>query len=186
VGGWDFWIDRGGTFTDVVARTPAGAIRVHKLLSDNPEQYDDAALEGIRQLLHLKPDAPIPASVIDAIKMGTTVATNALLERRGEPTTLAIRGLGVRSGSAMASPGSSPASCRDLCAVRRRDRRARAPAARSSGDRPAAAADLEALARERARSRSCCWVSLPGEQALAELARFTGSRSAIVSPLRSW
>ena len=92
---WQFWIDRGGTFTDVVARTPAGAIRVHKLLSDNPEQYDDAALEGIRQLLRLAPDAPIPASAIDAIKMGTTVATNALLERRGEPTTLAITaGLG--------------------------------------------------------------------------------------------
>ena len=92
---WQFWIDRGGTFTDVVARTPEGAIRVHKLLSDNPEQYDDAALEGIRQLLRLAPDEPIPASAIEAIKMGTTVATNALLERRGEPTTLAITaGLG--------------------------------------------------------------------------------------------
>jgi 5-oxoprolinase (ATP-hydrolysing) len=93
--GWQFWIDRGGTFTDVVARTPDGAIRVHKLLSDNPEQYEDAALEGIRQLLRLVPDQPIPAASIDAIKMGTTVATNALLERRGEPTTLAITaGLG--------------------------------------------------------------------------------------------
>ncbi len=93
--GWQFWIDRGGTFTDVVARTPEGAIRVHKLLSDNPEQYEDAALEGIRQLLRLAPDQPIPASSIDAVKMGTTVATNALLERRGEPTVLAITaGLG--------------------------------------------------------------------------------------------
>src|SRR5688572_19495491 len=93
--GWQFWIDRGGTFTDVVARAPEGAIRVHKLLSDNPEQYEDAALEGIRQLLHLRPEQPIPASAIDAVKMGTTVATNALLERRGEPTTLAITaGLG--------------------------------------------------------------------------------------------
>ena len=93
--GWQFWIDRGGTFTDVVARAPDGAIRVHKLLSDHPEQYQDAALEGIRQLLRLAPHDPIPASAIDAVKMGTTVATNALLERRGEPTTLAITaGLG--------------------------------------------------------------------------------------------
>jgi 5-oxoprolinase (ATP-hydrolysing) len=93
--GWQFWIDRGGTFTDVVARTADGEIRVHKLLSDNPEQYDDAALEAIRQLLRLTPDQPIPAAAIDAVKMGTTVATNALLERRGEPTVLAItKGLG--------------------------------------------------------------------------------------------
>ena len=92
---WQFWIDRGGTFTDVVARTSDGAIRVHKLLSDNPEQYEDAALEGIRQLLRLAPDEPIPAAAIEAVKMGTTVATNALLERRGEATTLAITaGLG--------------------------------------------------------------------------------------------
>jgi 5-oxoprolinase (ATP-hydrolysing) len=93
--GWQFWIDRGGTFTDVVARAPDGAIRVHKLLSDNPEQYEDAALEGMRQLLRLAADDPIPAAAIDAVKMGTTVATNALLERRGEPTVLAItKGLG--------------------------------------------------------------------------------------------
>jgi 5-oxoprolinase (ATP-hydrolysing) len=93
--GWQFWIDRGGTFTDVVARTPDGAIRVHKLLSDNPEQYEDAALQGIRQLLGLAPEDAIPAAAVDAVKMGTTVATNALLERRGEPTVLAITaGLG--------------------------------------------------------------------------------------------
>ena len=93
--GWQFWIDRGGTFTDVVARAPDGGIWVHKLLSDNPEQYEDAALEGMRQLLRLAPHDPIPAAAIDAVKMGTTVATNALLERRGEPTVLAITaGLG--------------------------------------------------------------------------------------------
>ena len=92
---WQFWIDRGGTFTDVVARAPDGGIRVHKLLSDNPEQYEDAALEGIRQLLRLRAHEPIPAGAIDAVKMGTTVATNALLERRGERTALAITaGLG--------------------------------------------------------------------------------------------
>ncbi|MGH6901910.1 MAG: hydantoinase/oxoprolinase family protein, partial [Geminicoccaceae bacterium] len=92
---WQFWIDRGGTFTDVVARAPDGEIRVHKLLSDNPEQYEDAALHGIRHLLDLAPEQAIPGAAIDAVKMGTTVATNALLERRGEPTTLAITaGLG--------------------------------------------------------------------------------------------
>jgi 5-oxoprolinase (ATP-hydrolysing) len=92
---WQFWIDRGGTFTDVVALTPAGEIRVHKLLSDNPEQYADAALHGIRYLLGLAADQPIPTAGIEAVKMGTTVATNALLERRGAPTVLAITaGLG--------------------------------------------------------------------------------------------
>jgi 5-oxoprolinase (ATP-hydrolysing) len=90
-----FWIDRGGTFTDVVARAPDGQIRVHKLLSENPEQYADAALHGIRRLLGLGAEQPIPLAAIDAVKMGTTVATNALLERRGEPTALAITaGLG--------------------------------------------------------------------------------------------
>ncbi|GAB4480412.1 MAG: hydantoinase B/oxoprolinase family protein [Burkholderiaceae bacterium] len=89
-GRWQFWIDRGGTFTDIVARRPDGALVTHKLLSDNPEQYRDAALAGIRQLLRVAPDAPIPVERIDAVKMGTTVATNALLERKGEPTVLVI------------------------------------------------------------------------------------------------
>ena len=88
--GWQFWIDRGGTFTDVVACRPDGTLQVHKLLSENPGQYDDASLQGIRALLGLRPDEPLPAERIDALKMGTTVATNALLERRGEPTALAI------------------------------------------------------------------------------------------------
>lgn len=82
---WDFWIDRGGTFTDIVARSPEGMLITHKLLSENPEQYEDAALQGIRVLLDLPKDAPIPPSRIGAVKMGTTVATNALLERKGEP-----------------------------------------------------------------------------------------------------
>ena len=85
---WQFWIDRGGTFTDIVARTPEGEVISHKLLSDNPERYPDAALAGIRHLLGLKDDETIPAEKIDAVKMGTTVATNALLERKGEPTVL--------------------------------------------------------------------------------------------------
>ena len=87
---WQFWIDRGGTFTDLVARRPDGAIVSHKLLSENPERYPDAAIQGIRDLLELPPGAAIPADRIDSVKMGTTVATNALLERAGEPTVLAI------------------------------------------------------------------------------------------------
>jgi len=91
---WQFWIDRGGTFTDIVARRPDGTILTHKLLSENPEQYADAALAGIRDLLGLARDAAIPGDAIDAVKMGTTVATNALLERKGEPTVLFVtRGL---------------------------------------------------------------------------------------------
>jgi 5-oxoprolinase (ATP-hydrolysing) len=87
---WQFWIDRGGTFTDIVARRPDGALVTHKLLSENPEQYRDAAVAGIRHLLGLKPGDAVPEGAIDAVKMGTTVATNALLERKGEPTALAI------------------------------------------------------------------------------------------------
>ncbi|MEK0083196.1 hydantoinase B/oxoprolinase family protein [Benzoatithermus flavus] len=93
--GWQFWIDRGGTFTDVVGRAPDGSIRIHKLLSENPEQYKDAAIQGIRDLLGLGKNEKLPDAIIDAVKMGTTVATNALLERKGTPTVLAItRGLG--------------------------------------------------------------------------------------------
>ncbi len=88
--GWQFWIDRGGTFTDIVARRPDGQLLTHKLLSDNPEQYRDAALAGIRHLLDVPTGAPIPVDRIEAVKMGTTVATNALLERKGEPTVLFI------------------------------------------------------------------------------------------------
>jgi 5-oxoprolinase (ATP-hydrolysing) len=87
---WQFWIDRGGTFTDVVARAPDGAILTHKLLSENPERYRDAAVEGIRTLLAVKAGTPIPADKIAAVKMGTTVATNALLERKGDRTALVI------------------------------------------------------------------------------------------------
>ena len=92
---WQFWIDRGGTFTDIVARRPDGALTAHKLLSENPGRYDDAAVHGIRELLGLAAGAPIPEGAIDAVKMGTTVATNALLERRGARTALVItRGFG--------------------------------------------------------------------------------------------
>ena len=87
---WQFWIDRGGTFTDIVAQRPDGTLVTHKLLSENPGHYDDAALAGIRDLLGVARDAPIPAERIAAVKMGTTIATNALLERKGEPLALFI------------------------------------------------------------------------------------------------
>ncbi|MEH6434144.1 hydantoinase B/oxoprolinase family protein [Massilia sp. DD77] len=87
---WQFWIDRGGTFTDIVARRPDGRLVTHKLLSENPEHYRDAAVAGIRHLLGAEGGAPVPVECIEAVKMGTTVATNALLERKGERTVLAI------------------------------------------------------------------------------------------------
>ncbi|WP_336800563.1 hydantoinase B/oxoprolinase family protein [Kaistia sp. MMO-174] len=87
---WDFWIDRGGTFTDIVARDPEGRIRAHKLLSENPGAYRDAAVQGIRELMGVPAGAPIPPGAIDTVKMGTTVATNALLERKGDRTLLLI------------------------------------------------------------------------------------------------
>ena len=89
-GSWEFWIDRGGTFTDVIGRRPDGALLTHKLLSENPEAYRDAAVHGIRHLLGLKPGEAIPSERIAAVKMGTTVATNALLERKGDRTLLLI------------------------------------------------------------------------------------------------
>jgi len=87
---WQFWIDRGGTFTDIVGRRPDGQLVTHKLLSEHPEKYRDAAVAGIRHLLGVAAGEPLPAQGIEAVKMGTTVATNALLERKGEPTVLAI------------------------------------------------------------------------------------------------
>ena len=88
-GRWQFWIDRGGTFTDIVGRKPDGALVTLKLLSENPERYSDAAVQGIRELLNLG-DRPLPPGEIDVVRMGTTVATNALLERKGDRTVLAI------------------------------------------------------------------------------------------------
>ena len=87
---WQFWVDRGGTFTDIVARKSDGTLQSHKLLSENPERYDDAAVHGIRELLQLNGNIVIPESTIEAVKMGTTVATNALLERKGDRTVLFI------------------------------------------------------------------------------------------------
>jgi 5-oxoprolinase (ATP-hydrolysing) len=89
-GKWDFWIDRGGTFTDIVGRAPDGSLHPHKLLSENPEAYRDAAVQGIRDLLGVKKGEAVPSERIDTVKMGTTVATNALLERKGDRTALLI------------------------------------------------------------------------------------------------
>jgi 5-oxoprolinase (ATP-hydrolysing) len=92
---WQFWIDRGGTFTDIVARRPDGTLQTHKLLSENPEQYKDAAVHGVRELIGLASGEALPPETISAVKMGTTVATNALLERKGDPTLLLItQGMG--------------------------------------------------------------------------------------------
>ncbi|MGW8367181.1 MAG: hydantoinase/oxoprolinase N-terminal domain-containing protein, partial [Gammaproteobacteria bacterium] len=88
--GWAFWIDRGGTFTDVIARRPDGALTTLKLLSHNPGQYDDPVIAGIRTSLGISAESPLPLERIDSVRMGTTVATNALLERHGEPTALVI------------------------------------------------------------------------------------------------
>ncbi|MEX3009242.1 hydantoinase B/oxoprolinase family protein [Hoeflea sp. TYP-13] len=92
---WQFWIDRGGTFTDIVARKPDGRLITHKLLSENPEQYKDAAVQGVREMIGAGQNSTLPQSTISAVKMGTTVATNALLERKGDPTLLLVtEGLG--------------------------------------------------------------------------------------------
>jgi len=87
---WQFWIDRGGTFTDIVASDPQGVISTHKLLSENPKQYNDAALQGIREFLSVESGQPIPVDDVSAVRMGTTVATNALLEHAGEPLLLLV------------------------------------------------------------------------------------------------
>ncbi len=87
---WQFWIDRGGTFTDIVARKPDGTLTTHKLLSENPERYKDAAIRGIADLLEVQHEADIPADKIEVVKMGTTVGTNALLERKGERVLLIV------------------------------------------------------------------------------------------------
>ena len=87
---WQFWIDRGGTFTDLVGRMPDGRLITHKLLSENPEQYKDAAIQGIREMMGIQSESAIPSHQISCVKMGTTVATNALLERQGVRTVLVI------------------------------------------------------------------------------------------------
>src|SRR3546814_20199617 len=106
-GQWEFWIDRGGTFTDIVGRKPDGSVVTHKLLSENPERYKDAAVQGIRELLGLKPGAALPTHTVSAVKMGTTVATNALLERTGDRVLLPVSA-GVAGPPSSGSPTRPP------------------------------------------------------------------------------
>ena len=87
---WQFWIDRGGTFTDIVACNPDGKLFTHKLLSEDTYHYKDAAMHGIHYILGLPKDAPLPSEQLEVVKMGTTLGTNALLERKGERTVLVI------------------------------------------------------------------------------------------------
>src|ERR1700692_3212168 len=101
---WQFWVDRGGTFTDIVGCAPDGGLHTEKLLSENPSQYPDAAVEGIRRLLKLAPGEAITAERVACVKMGTTVATNALLERKGERTLLVIT-RGFRDALRIATQG---------------------------------------------------------------------------------
>ena len=117
---WQFWIDRGGTFTDIVGRRPDGALVTRKLLSENPEHYRDAAIQGIRELMDVAAGAPIPGGEIDVVKMGTTVATNALLERQATARFWSRpRGSPTRSASATRrGPTSSTArSCCPRCST---------------------------------------------------------------------
>ena len=116
--GWQFWIDRGGTFTDVVARRPDGGLLTHKLLSEDPAHYRDAALQGIRDVLGVAPGSPLPEASIEDVRMGTTVATNALLERTGEPTLLLITRASptcYASATRTAPTSSRAPSCCPMC-----------------------------------------------------------------------
>ena len=196
--GWQFWIDRGGTFTDIVARDPEGALTAHKLLSENPGRYRDAAVAGIRTVLGLEADAPVPPGTIDAVKMGTTVATNALLERRGERTLLVVgRGFAdaLRIGN-QARPRLFDLHVRQPALLHER-------VVEVSGRVGVDGAEIEALDEPAARAafaqaladgiRACAIVLLHAwkypahEQRLAALARETGfaqvSASHATSPL---
>jgi 5-oxoprolinase (ATP-hydrolysing) len=195
---WQFWIDRGGTFTDIVARDPAGRLTTHKLLSENPERYRDAAIAGIRAILGLAPDAPIPAGVVDAVKMGTTVATNALLERKGERVLLVTnRGLGdaLRIGN-QARPRLFDLNVRlpSMLYEEAVEIAGRVGVDGAEVEPLDEAAAREAFGAARARGIAACAIVLmhawkfPGhEQRLAELARQAGftqvSASHAVSPL---
>ena len=197
--GWQFWIDRGGTFTDVVGRAPDGTLAVHKLLSDNPDHYRDAALQGIRDLLGLGAEEPLPAARIDAVKMGTTVATNALLERRGEPTRIGDHPRARRRAADRlpASPGHLRAQDRAARAALRprwsRSRSGCAPTARSSARSSWSAPGPISRAAYGKGLRALAIVLVHGyrhhahEAALAEVAREIGftqvSVSHRVSPL---
>ena len=197
--GWDFWIDRGGTFTDIVARDPDGRLHRAKLLSENPGQYADAALHGIRGFLGLAPDAPIPAARVASVKMGTTVATNALLERKGEPVVLVTtHGLGAAAAPRLPEPAAAlrPAhrAAGDALRPRHRGRRAGAGGRHGGACRSTRRSSRRRWPRRAPRgSTACAIVFVHGYRhrahearaaALAEAAGFAQvSVSHRVSPL---
>jgi hypothetical protein len=189
---WDFWIDRGGTFTDLVARKPDGTLKAHKLLSENPESYKDAAIQGIRDLMGVARNERIPAEQINTVKMGTTVATNALLERKGDRTLLlTTKGFRDALGSATRrAPTFSPStsSCRN-CSTSASPRSTSAcwPTARSSNrwtrpPRAALQACLTTPASAPSPSPSCIPTATPAHEIRAARSRATSasprSRSA--------
>ncbi len=197
-GRWQFWIDRGGTFTDIVARHPDGRITPHKLLSENPGRYRDAAIAGIKQVLGIPLDRPIPPGLIEAVKMGTTVATNALLERRGERTLLIVN---PGFGDALRIGNQARPRLFDLSIARPDllyERVAEVPCRMGADGTELLALDkqaAEAALRQAAESgiRACAialmhaWEYPAHERRLTELARAAGftqvSASHAVSPL---
>jgi 5-oxoprolinase (ATP-hydrolysing) len=200
-GRWQFWIDRGGTFTDIVAQRPDGGLVVHKLLSENPDRYADAPLQGIRDLMGLAPDAPIPAEAIASIKMGTTVATNALLERKGD-RTLFITTAGFKDALRIGYQNRPDIFARHIQLPEMLYERVVEVHARMDAQgeilQPLTEAECDRLRRELQRTyndgiRACAIALLHGyrypqhEQAVAELARAVGfpqiSISHQVSPL---
>ncbi|MGH7153774.1 MAG: hydantoinase/oxoprolinase family protein, partial [Acetobacteraceae bacterium] len=196
--GWQFWIDRGGTFTDIVARAPDGTLSTHKLLSDNPARYRDAAIAGIRSVLGVPADSRIPPGMVDSVKMGTTVATNALLERAGERTLLVVnRGLAdvLRIGN-QARPALFDLSIRlpSMLYERVIEIGGRMGADGSEIEKLDEEAARVAFAEARAGGIAACaivlmhaWKFPAHEQRLAALAREAGfpqvSASHVVSPL---
>jgi 5-oxoprolinase (ATP-hydrolysing) len=195
---WQFWIDRGGTFTDIVARKPDGSLLTHKLLSENPERYADAAIQGIRELLDVPAGEKIPAEKIEAVKMGTTVATNALLERKGDRTVL-VTTTGFRDALRIAYQNRPKLFDRNIKLPEMLYERV----IEADGRFDAQGAELTALDRENLRKnlqaafddgiRACAIVFMHGyrytahENAAAEIAREIGftqvSVSNQVSPL---
>lgn len=202
--GWQFWIDRGGTFTDIVAQRPDGSIVLHKLLSENPEHYTDAPLQGIRELMGVAPNQPIPSAQISVVKMGTTVATNALLERKGDRTLL-ITTQGFRDGLRIGYQNRPDIFARQIILpemlyeqVLEVDERVAADGAVLQTITPEEAAQLliDLQATYDQGIRSCAIVLMHGyrypahEQQVAALAQQIGftqiSVSHVVSPLIKW